>query len=489
MIFSRTRRRRRYVWIALLLAWFGVGAWGTLRPLPPGTNVHSETVAVDPAQLEFLADLTYVAADGVRRSEQEIFDAVFALIDAAEHFIVADFFLLNESMGAAKDALRPLSSELVERLLARKAAKPDLRVLLITDPVNEIYGGARLELFDRLRDGGIEVVTTDLTRLRDSNPAYSALWRMFIQWWGNSARGGVLANPFGAPPPSVSLRSWLALLNFKANHRKVIVADRADGQVQAIVTSANPHDASSAHSNVALRFEGPLAVQVARNELAVAQFSGWQGTWSVPAEAATNNSPAAGVQLTVLTEAAIREHLLQAIAGTDAGDRIQIAMFYLADRSIVRSLLRAADRGVQVQLVLDPNKDAFGRQKDGVPNRPVAHELVTRSQQRIEVRWYATTGEQFHTKLTLITHGGRLIASLGSANLTRRNLGNYNLEANAAIELPVGAPLAQEMLQYFERLWSNDGGQYTLPFDAYDDPSRLRYWRYRLMEATGLSTF
>ena len=33
--------------------------------------------------------------------------------------------------------------------------------------------------------------------------------------------------------------------------------------------------------------------------------------------------------------------------------------------------------------ILDPNRDAFGRQKDGVPNRPVANELVTASGEKI----------------------------------------------------------------------------------------------------------
>ena len=58
-------------------------------------------------------------------------------------------------------------------------------------------------------------------------------------------------------------------------------------------------------------------------------------------------------------------------------------------------------RGVRVNVMLDPNRDAFGRQKDGVPNRPVANELVTASGERIAVRWYRTHGEQFHTKLAL----------------------------------------------------------------------------------------
>jgi len=52
--------------------------------------------------------------------------------------------------------------------------------------------------------------------------------------------------------------------------------------------------------------------------------------------------------------------------------------------------------------------------------------------------------------------------------------------------------LAKEMLGYFDRLWNNEGppdAEYTAPFSAYQDTSRAKYWRYRLMEATGLSTF
>jgi phosphatidylserine/phosphatidylglycerophosphate/cardiolipin synthase-like enzyme len=202
--------------------------------------------------------------------------------------------------------------------------------------------------------------------------------------------------------------------------------------------------------------------------------------------------PGDAVQLSFLTEEAIRDQLLDAIDTTRNGDSIRIATFYLSDRQIIGSLLRAAGRGVTVQLILDPNRDAFGRQKDGVPNRPVANELVTKSGERIQVRWYRTHGEQFHTKLALITHGDRLIVSLGSANLTRRNIGNFNLEANVAIEMTAAAPLAAQMQGYFTRLWSNEGPpgtEYTADFAVYRDSDNGRYWRYRLMEATGLGTF
>ncbi len=56
--------------------------------------------------------------------EQRIFDEVFGIIDQAQSFVIADFFLLNDMMGAADGVYRPLSRQLADRLLARKAANP-----------------------------------------------------------------------------------------------------------------------------------------------------------------------------------------------------------------------------------------------------------------------------------------------------------------------------------------------------------------------------
>lgn len=491
----RRRFQKRWIGWAFLAWWATVAAWNVFKPMPPGTDVSSPPLTLEASDVQFLYDLSTTAPTGEAVYEQRIFDAVFNIVDEAQSFLVADFFLLNDLMGTAEGVHRPLSREFADRLLARKAARPELAILLITDPINDIYGGMPSSLLNELRAAGIEVVNTDLDDLRDSNPVYSSLWRMFFQWWGNSAEGGSMANPFAATAAAkpITLRSWLALMNFKANHRKVIAADRSDGSLTALVTSANPHDGSSAHSNVAIRFNGTLAQQIVNSEMAVARFSGWKGHIyaTAPSEPAAV-TPVEPVQIAFVTEEAIRDHLLGAIDTTRNGDSVNIATFYLADREIVRALLDSAERGVKVRLILDPNRDAFGRQKDGVPNRPVAAELVRRSEEKIQVRWYRTHGEQFHTKLALVTHGDKLIASLGSANLTRRNIGNYNLEANVALELSAHSALGVEMISYFDRLWNNDGPpgtSFTAAFGAWRDDDTGRYWRYRLMEATGLSTF
>lgn len=483
---------RRLIFLSLLALWLATLLWQTHKPLPPGVHVTSPPVMVAGSDVHFLHDLSWQdAGTGQRRAEQQIFDAVLAQIDTAEHFIVLDFFLINDAAGqSTATPLRHLSAELVDHLLARKHDRPDIQILLITDPINDVYGGAPSYLLAQLQSAGMTVVRTDLTRLRDSNAAYSALWRMFVQWFGNGS-GGWLPNPFDAHARPISLRSWLSLLNFKANHRKVIVSDRADGEWVATVASANPHDASSAHSNVALQFSGELAHAVVDSELQVARFSGWTGKLQTEPHKTTQQSAEQGVILSYLTEGAIRERVIDEIQTTQAGDAIQMAMFYLSDRDVIDALKAAMQRGVNVQLILDPNKDAFGLEKDGVPNRPVAHELLQADSKHIAVRWYATHGEQFHTKLLLVRHAQQLFVTLGSANFTRRNLADYNLEANVALSMNAQSALAREFDAYFNRIWQGDAtnASYTLPADAYRDDSALRYWRYSLMEVTGLSTF
>ncbi len=502
---KRRRWRRRALGSALIGVWAAVAIYHTSKPLPPGLRIASPPATVAASDLRLLIDTTTADPYGRPVVQQQIFDEMLRIIRDARKFIVVDMFLFNPWRGALRRSpaannpgLRELSRELRDALLEARRRNPQLQLLVITDPINDAYGGAPSADLALLRRAGIAVVVTDLDRLRDSNPVYSAVWRLLIKWWGAGASDGRLPNPLDEGPDKVGVGAWARLLNMKANHRKVLLADDAGNGLVGVVGSLNAHDASALHSNMALAVRGPALLPLLASELEIARFSGWPGNLppaaEPPAAAAplTSTTAATAAQVQVLTEGAIRDALLERLDAARNGDEVNIGMFYLAERDTVRALVAAAARGVVIRLILDPNKDAFGREKNGIPGRPLAAELNAASQGAIKIRWYRTKGEQFHTKVVMIRSGARLWVMLGSANLTRRNLDDYNLEADLAADLPIDAPLAGELTRWFDTLWFNRGArgsEYTAELGAYVDTSQGSYWLYRIMEATGLSTF
>lgn len=477
------RGRSRWVQClaAVLAAALSSGCCNLWRPLPNGLSYTGEKRPAP--DVRFLYDLTYLDEAGERRSEQTIFDELFGIIRGARRLIVLDIFLFNDFVGALADVHRPLCEELTRCLVEQKQAYPELRVVLITDPINSVYGGFSAPHLDRLRQAGVEVVVTDLTKLRDSNPFYSCFWRPFVRPFGNGV-GTLLPNPFGRG--RVSLRSYLALLNFKANHRKVLIADRGADLV-GVVTSGNPHDGSSAHSNVALVVTGDAARDLLQTEDAVVRFSAPQVA-PLTVLSPVTPGPSGSVSAQVLTEKAIHDATVGALGQVAKGDCVDVIMFYLSERDVVRALVDACGRGGQLRVVLDPNKDAFGRRKNGIPNRQVARELAEAG---VSVRWYDTHGEQCHAKMLVIRYGdGRTFVTLGSTNFTRRNLRDLNLETNIALRGPATAPVFGEISAFFEQIWCNrDGKHCTVLYKTYVDRSLRRRFLYRIQEATGLSTF
>jgi len=478
---ARPRRGRRWLAGGLLLAaavYVLNAGWHANKPLPAGLDQAMPYRAV--SSVEFLSDSTWLDGQGRRHTERQIFAAALDMVDRAEGLVLADFFLVNQFAGKAGDGHRGWSGELVDALARRPQGLPGQATILITDPFNTLYGGAEQPLFERLDQAGVRVIPTDLAALRDSNPLWSAAWRMCCKWLGNASNDGWLANPVGPEP--VTLRTWLALLNFKANHRKTLVAQTEHGW-HGLVTSANPHDASSRHDNIALRFEGLAALDLLVSEAAVAAFSG------APIEAPMvepDNQPGRAV-IRVLTESRIRDAALEMIEQARAGERLDLLMFYLSHRAVIEALKRAQARGVRVRVLLDPNRDAFGREKDGVPNRPVAKELHN---SKIPVRWCNTSGEQCHAKMLLKYADGEALLLAGSANFTRRNLDGFNLETNVQLRGPIDLPALADALAFFQSRWANEPDRiHSLPYETFADSSPVRYWRYRLMEATGLSTF
>jgi HKD family nuclease len=478
----RNSKRRVLLWmLCLLLVWLAVVmAYQNYKPLPPGVSAEGPVHYVKDVQ--FLYDLTF-KNPVLPRQETMIFDQIFQTIDQAEQFIVIDMFLFNSYY---KDGMlyTPLSGMLTDRLVNKKKAYPSMPIVFITDEVNTMYGSAMPPELERLKTVGIEVVISDVNPLRDSVPSYSAVWRTFFQWFGQSGTGW-LPNPMVDTAPPLSLRSYLKLVNVKANHRKVIITERA-----LIVSSANAHDSSAYNSNSAFLVSGDIIADALASEQAVAAFSVHSGTPVAFPGYVPSGKEEGDIEVRLLTEGKIYKHVLQSLSEAGAGDQVWMGMFYLADRGVIQALIEASKRGAELRLILDPNQNAFGRDKIGVPNRPVAKELLDASDNQINIRWYNTTDEQYHTKLLFIDKTDTIIVNNGSANFTERNLDDLNLETNLGITAPGNSPVAQQLRQYFKRLWNNEGAPYTLDYEAFEDKTVIiKQWMYQLQEWLGLTSF
>ncbi|WP_408015064.1 phospholipase D family protein [Saccharibacillus alkalitolerans] len=476
-----SRGAKARIALLLLLLWLlGVMIYQMNKPLPEGISYESPVYRTD--RVDFLYDLTYPAKSRNFTQERQIFDRTIEMIGEAEQFIVIDVFLFNDYVHEGQQYPK-VSAKLAKTLIERKQAVPELDIVFITDEVNTNYGSAPNALLQEMKKAGIRVVITDTDPLRDSTPAYSAVWRTFIRWFGQSGRGWV-PNLMASDGPDITLRSYLKLLNVKANHRKAFITEKG-----AIVSSGNVHDASAYHSNVALEVEGPIVGDILKAEQAVLNFSGGGSLPSYSPRA--ENGEEGNYSVQYLTEGKVYDQALKEIGAAAAGDTIWMGMFYLADKQILSELTAAADRGVNVRLVLDPNENAFGREKIGIPNRPVAAELNDKAPGQIQIRWYNTVKEQYHVKMMFVDRQGGMSSVLaGSTNFTPRNLKDYNLENDLFVRGSGDSELIGDVRQYFERIWNNEEAEYTADLDQHlEKTTWIKDLVYRIQMRLGFTTF
>ena len=439
---------------------------------PPGTNLSSDFKDAD---CEFLYDLTYLK-NGERHHEKRIFNREMEIIKDAEEFLILDFFLFNDEYPDSMDFPNQVE-EMTDLLIAKKKENPAMPILFVTDPINNFYGAYEENNLKKLRENGIELVVTDLNEMRDSNALLSGFYRAYIKWFGTSG-GGWIKNFFDKDADKVNARSILKLANFKGNHRKVLISER-----EALVASANPHDPSAHHSNVAMVFKGKSMEDLIKSESiffdklpdVIENFKAEEVT-----------SP---YKLKVISEGKIYDEISKNIKDTKKGDEINLGIFYLSEFRILRDLGEASKRGVDVKIIADLDKDAFGLEKNGLPNRPALSELKE-DYPDINIRWYKTSGEQFHTKFIYFDFLDKdPLAILGSANYTRRNLDNFNLETNLALKMEKNSDISREMEEYFERIWNNEDAEYTLPLGKYYEDRFFMRILWKIQEKTGLCTW
>lgn len=470
------KKRIKVILCILILIPLFAWNWHTQKALPQGMSVDGKLHQVD--KVEFLADITYEKNDKAVM-EQQLFDRTLQLIAEAKEVLVIDLFLYNDDYNHQKATYDNRAEQLTKALIEKRKEQPDMPIQVITDNVNSGYGSIHPQLFKDLEAQNIDVLTTNLAPLRDSNPLYSSVWRSYLQWWPVSTNG-FLPNLFNPDGDKMSVGAYLDLVNFKANHRKIVLNEQ-----EAMVISANvSHDGSSLHSNIGFVVEGAIVKDIYESENAILRMSDKKLPENISFAA---DKPAGDIEVKLVTEGKIQQALMKTIKQAKEGDTLKIGVFYIAERDVVNALKDAAKRGVNIQMILDANRDAFGIKKNGVPNRPVAHELM--KEDNITVRWYDTHGEQYHSKFLILNQADKFTAIGGSANFTRRNIDDYNLETDLYMTMPKDKETARDMNAYFERLWTNQDGIYTVDYEEFADGSLWKTALYRIQEFTGLSTF
>ncbi|MEO0508358.1 MAG: phospholipase D-like domain-containing protein [Verrucomicrobiota bacterium] len=484
------------------------------KDMPPGANRSSPFYSFNYAEL--LIDCTAWDAKQERYIlDHRIFDTMLREIEQAETFLIADFFLWNPWRGKLEGGgnLRPLANELTVALIEKRIQNPDMPMLVITDPINRIYGDQAPEIYDRMADAGIPVVFTALDELPDSNMVYAPqawFWSKFIPDESSDEATRSMPNPFDPLGEKLTLAQFGRLLYFKANHRKALITGRIGGETRVLIPSLNPADGSANHSNVGLLVDGPVARVAADSEISIARWSVSKDenihAGLVPEAAKAiadiydlletfpkpDHAGQGSASVAYRSERAIQDEIVLQFQKAVTGTRIDIGMFYFSDRKVVEALIGAIERGAAVRVLLDANRDAFGREKNGIPNRMIAAEIMELSEQyQVEVRWAATHGEQFHGKVLRVSGPQQEILFLGSANWTRRNLANLNLEAN--LLLANTSFINEAFDAYFDSIWNNKRSyEESLPYEVWAETGwnlRWKTWLYRFQEWSGASTF
>ena len=428
-----TVRCAKILLLPLLLAWLSLMFWNTAKPLPPGTHLVSRTARLSDADVDFLYE------SPLRRAAVA---PDLSAIDHAEQLIVLD--------------RSPVTQALAQRLLARKRLRPYLKIVLVTDPANEAFGGSPAQTLTSLEQAGVIVARVRLDRLRDSNPLYSGLWRLAFGWW---------SDPFDETPGRATLPALARSRNSKSDQRQLVVADDGSGGWNAIIAPAG--------ATASLTLRGPLARAIIAGELQVAAWS--TDDDRLPVGPSMDDRGVGSIDARFLTEGAIETALFDELGAAGSGDRLGIAVENLTERRLIAAALRAAARGASLQVLLARNRE---------PNQAVADELLRSGGGRIEIRWYLGSDAASLPKLLLFRHGDDMWMNLGTANYTRRNLGDLNLAASVELRMPARAAAARAITEYFSEAWSVAAAD-----PKFAAASAADYWHYRFAEASGLSSF
>ncbi len=151
----------------------------------------------------------------------------------------------------------------------------------------------------------------------------------------------------------------------------------------------------------------------------------------------------------------------------NAKETIEIEMLLLTDAECIEALRRAAERGVKVRILLDPNESLYGFDMKGAPN--IIAVAALQGVDNVEVRHFVPIpGQELHMKFIVVDGG---IVGFGSTNWTERAFdSNYEIYA-----FMVSEELASRFRKVFEFDWENVAEKIP-PLDE-KDMKRAAFWK------------
>jgi hypothetical protein len=95
----------------------------------------------------------------------------------------------------------------------------------------------------------------------------------------------------------------------------------------------------------------------------------------------------------------------------------------------------------------------------------------------------------YHVKMMTIYKKNYMITYGGSTNFTRRNMRDYNLENELKIISTYDQKISKQVTDYYDRLWTNRDGDFTLSYDTEKNEKRSNDLILRFLEVNGIGAF
>ncbi len=507
-------RKLVFLTITILTYTSGLSTAIAVEATPPTRLcVSSPWYSVCENDLELFASYSWFDPTRQKRFYKlTIGDKVLEMIRNAKKFVIASVFLFDCFYSETKIE-RDIVAELTEAMILQKKKYPDMTAVLILDPINKGYGNRVSPAVKKLTENGVDVFYSDLLPTKSATKIGIAEFMResfrFIDDKTFRIPGRVLSifnriklpidNSIDSKGISIEM-IWMASA-LKANHRKIIVTDTPDNQYETLISTGNPHNASIPSTNFAVSVKGDIGkyIYMVLREDALHSASLNDVIFSDKSKryaksffkdkfSALNLSPVADtnmnkpVAVSFITEGKIKDTIIETLRCARPNDQVRIQMFYLSEPEIIEEIIKTARRvNNPIKIILDPNKDAFNRIKDGTPNRQVAAYLMQKKKKlglKLKIRWYDTHGEQNHAKMMSITNAKENKYQLltGSCNWTGKNLNDINMESDIFVK--GSKKLATQFNDLFDRFWTNsDGMIYTIQYEGkYQKHAGMSKW-------------